>query len=241
MDLRSTGRIDFQSHTVSHPELIDLDKVMIVTGLVLPTELESPAQKPFEHGYGGYSNGTKAIEFGPDTRWIKDLCGLCHDLGPMMAFRCSVFKEVGVFDIALGLPVGGAEDIDIHHRITRACFSMAYVPEALRYHRHRRDLEGLKMQLNGYGKAYLALLTKCLILEPDLRLRILKRMLGYCFVGIPKRAVLGMLGRRGLPARFVIAEGMGALQGPWAYLRSVRSVKQQDRSYNPCLVPKLKV
>ena len=166
----------------------------------------------------------EAMRFGPGIPWKNGLYGLCHDVGPMMSFRRSVFDRVGVFDIALGSPVGGAEDIDMLHRVARAGFGMAYVPKALRYHRHRRDMEGLRKQLNGYGKAYLALLTKCFIYEPELRLKILKRVFGYSLYGIIKPAILGMLGRGKLPVSFVLAEGLGALQGIPAYLRSVKQV-----------------
>ena len=207
--------------------------VMSVSGLVLPTELETEAQRLFENGYGGYSNGTEAMRFGPGIPWKNGLYGLCHDVGPMMSFRRSVFDKVGGFDIALGSPVGGAEDIDMLHRVARAGFAMAYVPEALRYHRHRRDMEGLKKQLNGYGKAYIALLTKCFIYEPELRSKILKRTVGYSYYGIVKPAILSMLGRGSLPINFVLAEGFGALQGAWAYLHSVNHERRLNPSYNP--------
>lgn len=191
-------------------------EVMCLTGLVLPTALDTPAQRLFEEGYGGFSNGTEPKRFGPETAWKNGLYGLCHDAGPMMAFRTPVFKEVGLFDPALGLPVGGAEDIDMLHRIARAGYAIAYVPEAVRLHHHRRDYEGLRRQLAGYGQATMALLTKSFIHEPDLRLRILKRTVGYAFYGI----LTPLIGGR-LPASLVLAEGLGAVKGPWAYLRSV--------------------
>lgn len=208
-------------------------EVMCVTGLVLPTELETTAQKLFENGYGGYSNGLEPMRFGPDTAWKNGLYGLCHDVGPMMAFRRSVFDKIGVFDVALGAPVGGAEDIDILHRVARAGCGMAYVPQALRLHQHRRDCDGLRRQLAGYGQAYIALLTKCFMFEPDLRLRILKRTVGYGVHGILKPLGLAAIGRSQLPACFALAEGLGALQGTWAYLRSVRRVRRLTSTYTP--------
>lgn len=207
--------------------------VMSVSGLVLPSELDTPAQKLFEEGYGGYSNGTQPMCFGPGIPWKNGLFGLCHDVGPMMAFRSSIFQKVGGFDVALGTPVGGAEDIDMLHRVARSGSAMAYVPDALRLHRHRREYDGLKTQLAGYGKAYIALLTKCFIHEPELRSRILRRALGYGFNGIIKPFVRALTGRGRLPMDLVMAEGFGALHGISAYLRSVRNARHADPDYNP--------
>jgi len=208
-------------------------EVMSVTGLVLPAQLETPAQVIFEEAYGGYSNGSTPLRFGPGLPWKNGLYGLCHDIGPMMAFRRSIFEKVGPFDVALGVPVGGAEDIDMLHRVARTDCIMLYVPDAIRFHCHRRDLEGLRRQISGYGKAYTALLLKCFLLEPDLRRRILRRAVGYGFNAIAKPLALSLIGRGSRPAKLVIAEGIGALSGPWAYLRSVKKTRALDQSYDP--------
>ena len=39
-------------------------QIMCATGLVLPTELETPAQILFEEGFGGFSNGREPKCFG---------------------------------------------------------------------------------------------------------------------------------------------------------------------------------
>lgn len=210
--------------------------VMSVTGLVLPLELVTPAQIIFERGCGGYSNGTEALRFGPGIPWKNGLYNLCHDVGPMMAFRKEIFDRVGLFDIALGSPVGGAEDIDMLHRVARTGCTMVYLPEAIRYHRHRRDYDGLKRQIHGYGKAYMALLTKCYMLEPDQRRAILRRVVGYGFFGIAKPLLLSLVGHAPRPVDLILTEGFGAIAGPWAYRRSVRAVQAAVPSYNPSVL-----
>jgi hypothetical protein len=64
-------------------------------------------------------------------------------------------RKIGAFDTALdvGTPSGGAGDLDMFHRVLLAGGVIRYEPEALVWHQHRRDMEGLRRQLyqNGCG------------------------------------------------------------------------------------------
>jgi len=207
-------------------------RVMCVTGNVLPAELETEAQELFEFGYGGYSNGFEPLICGPGTTWQSRFYGLYHDLGFVMAFRKSVFDAVGLYDVALGAGtiIGGGEDVDIIHRIVRNGFTVAYAHDALIFHYHRPDMDSLKRQLSGYGRGYIALLTKCMICEPDIRMGLLRRACGYYVNAIIKRVIMRIFGRGKLPIKFIAAEGIGALQGPIAYLISRKRVQRAERS-----------
>jgi hypothetical protein len=82
---------------------------MAVTGLVLPAELESPAQVAFER-YGGMGKGfvpkttRRAALADRSLLWASQ-----WGVGTNMAFRRALFAEIGGFDPALdvGTPAGG--------------------------------------------------------------------------------------------------------------------------------------
>jgi GT2 family glycosyltransferase len=128
-----------------------------LTGLVLPCELEAPAQELFER-LGGFGKGFT-------RRWITShtlsnrpgdgdvlRTGPCGT-GANMAFRTSEFDRIGGFDPALGAgtPSRGGDDLEMFHRVLVAGGSLRYEPAAIVYHRHRRTLAELRSQMYGNG------------------------------------------------------------------------------------------
>jgi GT2 family glycosyltransferase len=134
--------------------------VMAVTGLVTPFELETEAQELFER-YGGFGRGYR-------RRWVQaDLSGATPVVGHLvgtgllgtganLAFRRSVFSDVGLFDPALdvGTLTGGAGDLDMLFRVLKGGWKLVYEPAALVRHRHRRSIEKLHAQLVAHGSLY---------------------------------------------------------------------------------------
>ncbi len=134
--------------------------VMAVTGLVVPLELDTEAQVWFER-YGGFGRGFQ-------RRWIRAAVtpdgvrvgalaatGLLGT-GANMAFRRSVFADVGLFDPALdvGTRTNGAGDLDMFFRVLKGGWTLVYEPAALVRHRHRRTIPELRRQIRAHGSLY---------------------------------------------------------------------------------------
>jgi len=137
-------------------------EVQAVTGLVVPYELETEAQVLFE-AQGGFGKGF-------EQKWYRanstkpmpwQLLGTGNfGTGANMAYRCSVFDEIGYFDPALdvGTVTQGAGDLEMFYRILKSGNTLVYEPRAIIRHRHRRTYEQLRKQLlnNGSVLSYFA-------------------------------------------------------------------------------------
>jgi GT2 family glycosyltransferase len=141
--------------------------VMAVTGATMPLELESDAQVAFQR-YGGFLRGFKRVVY--DAAVDDPLLAWYAGAGVNMAVRQSVFERVGLFDEALdaGTPTHAGGDFDMLRRILSEGYRIAYDPEALNWHRHRRSQAELLRQLYGYEVAGSAVMAKTLILDRDL-------------------------------------------------------------------------
>jgi GT2 family glycosyltransferase len=130
--------------------------VGLVTGLVLPAELETPAQAMFERrvSWGTELNPRLvALDHPPHGDAIFPYSCGGVGAGASMAVRRPAVEAVGGFDEALGpgSPASAGEDIDYFLRMLLGGYAIAYEPMSLAWHRHRRDLDGLGEQLEGYG------------------------------------------------------------------------------------------
>ena len=169
--LRSIG-----SRFVREPE------VAAVTGMILPVELETPAQIWYEAYYGGFS-GERT--FDPVTIVPDDVRGVMrhaqasaispdgtvrkhfaiygiggYGAGANWAVRRSAFDAVGGFDPVLGagVPARGGEDLAIFIDILWGGGRIGFEPRAVVHHRHRQTLEGLHGQLHSNGVGFTALM-----------------------------------------------------------------------------------
>jgi len=127
-----------------------------VTGLVMPAELETEAQREFEW-YGGMGKGRERRLIRGATLPARHAIGVqAVGVGANMAFRRSVFSRVGVFDEALGAGTAtlGAEDLDFFHRVLRQGLTICYEPAASVRHRHRRTVPELRRQIYANGCSY---------------------------------------------------------------------------------------
>lgn len=171
-----------------------------VTGLTLPRELQTPAQVALEDYYGGFglrtfeplshrlrlAPGPKSLlraatvdAVGDDGRLRKSFSlyatgSFGH--GANMAVRRHALRELGGFDVALGAgtPTCGGEDLAMFARLIWHGYSVGFEPGALVHHTHRRDDQGLRGQIKGYGVGWGALLLALAAEDP----RHLGRMLG---------------------------------------------------------------
>lgn len=178
-----------------------------VNGLVIPAELETPAQLRLERYYGGGGYGPALFQpvshrllrgaraslgraatvggYDDDGRLVHTFSlyaagGL--GAGANMAFRAPVLIEVGGFDerLGAGTPSRGGEDLAMFVRLARAGYSLGYEPAALVHHAHRRDDDALRRHIEGYGIGFSSLMLALVAEDP--------RHLGCMLATAPKAA-----------------------------------------------------
>jgi O-antigen biosynthesis protein len=207
--------------------------VMIVTGNVLPLELETAAQQLFE-AYGGLGRG-----FEPrivDGRWFSHFKrGVpTWTLGATAnaAFRATIFShpQIGLMDERLGpgMPSGTGEDIYLFYKVLKAGYTLIYQPNAYVWHKHRRDMSALRRQLYNYSKGYVAYHLTTLMKDHDLRalLTLAVRVPG----GHIWQILEWLCGRSSYPLSLALLEMAGHFVGPWALWQSRKRVKREGRS-----------
>ena len=139
----------------------DAPHIAAVTGLVLPAELETEAQRHFET-YWAFGRGYRRLDFGP-TFFTSDRYHGCAaweiGAGASMAFRQNVFRQIGLFDERLDVGQAGCSgDSEYWHRILSHGGTCRYEPSAVLFHYHRRDLSGLASQIFHYMRGHSAAL-----------------------------------------------------------------------------------
>lgn len=164
---------------------------MCVTGLALPSELETPAQVALEEYYGGFGprtfeavshrirapRGTSLMgratvdAIGDDSRALRSFslyAAGSFGAGANMAFRADALRELGGFDLALGAGTAtkGGEDLVMFARLAWRGHAVGFEPAAIVHHTHRRDEAALERQIKGYGVGYGALVMALLIEDP---------------------------------------------------------------------------
>lgn len=216
------------------PAFLQDDAVMAVAGFAAPVELETPAQMSFET-YGGMSGGFSRIrlqgapDWGARGLWHYVAVAL-HGSGANMAFRHSVFDQVGLFDPALdvGTPTLAGGDTEMLFRVLAHGHAMVYEPGAVVRHRHRRESVALERQIEGWGSGMFAFLTRS----------ILHFRRGWWVLGLfAARGVGSLLLRflrpRDVPRRLVLMQLRGAVAGPLRYFRARARAREIARQFGP--------
>lgn len=163
----------------------------VVTGLVLPDELETPAQIWFERYFGGFGgvrsfrrvtvalNSTdhrlacpgRINELDAKHRVLRrsSLYGVGRYVaGANMLFRKTALNRIGGFDVALGTGTAsrGGEDLAAIISVLWSGGRVGYEPSAFVFHRHRREYAELLTQLDGSGIGFTAMLTSLVRRDP---------------------------------------------------------------------------
>jgi O-antigen biosynthesis protein len=207
--------------------------VMIVTGNILPLELETAAQRLFEL-YGGLGRGLEAKIVNKDwfNQFRRGVPTWTLGATANAAFRADIFThpEIGLMYEALGpgMPSGTGEDIYLFYKVLKAGYVLVYQPTACVWHKHRRDMPALRRQLYSYSKGYVSYHLTTLLRDRD------PRALVTLAVRIPGghlwRILERLFGRSAYPLWLVCLEIAGHLAGPWALWQSTRRVKREGRS-----------
>jgi GT2 family glycosyltransferase len=207
-------------------------QIMAVTGLVLPTQLETESQFIFEKGFGGFGQGYRTKVFdSPFFNAMKNRGVPVWKVGAgaNMAFRRSVFEQVGEFDERLGAGRSGcSEDSELWYRILAAGGCCQYDPKAVVYHTHRCDLASLKQQMYQYMRGHVAALL--IQFERYQHWGNIRRL----GVALPRyylrRTLSRMLKRNQPPAEILAAEIGGCFAGVKFYLQN-RQRKLETADY----------
>ncbi len=137
-------------------------RVMAVTGLMLPAELETEAQLIFQRGSGGPGWGYRALTF--DTQFFEQMKHRGVPVwrigaGANMAFRRQAFDLVGYFDERLGAGAAGcSEDSELWYRVLAEGWLCRYEPTSVVFHYHRSNLNSLKHQMYQYMRGHVVAL-----------------------------------------------------------------------------------
>jgi glycosyltransferase involved in cell wall biosynthesis len=173
----------------------------VVTGLVLPLELENATQVWYERYFGGFG-GVRSflpvtLEINPSKTWLSSpgrinesdshhrflrrssLYGVGrYVVGANMVFRKSALERIHGFDVALGTgtPSRGGEDLAATISVLWSGGKIGYEPSAFVFHRHRREYSQLLNQLDGSGIGFTAMLTSLVRQDPRHAIAILVQL-----------------------------------------------------------------
>lgn len=209
-------------------------EVVAASGVVVPAQLDTQAQIWFEQ-FGGHSKGRgfSADLFSQATRRKQ------HPLYPLppfgvganMAFRTETLRMLGGFDEALGAgtPCQGSEDTRMFTDILLKGGAVAYWPSAVTRHFHRRDIDGLRRQMRGYGSGLTAFYTASVLAKPSAAaslLRLAPRALRDIFSSDSLRVATL---EADFPRDLLAENRRGMVAGPWLYLRGKMQARRVDR------------
>jgi GT2 family glycosyltransferase len=213
--------------------------VSAVSGLVVPLELETPAQILFEQSGNGLDRGYAPLTFeragrfrvrrrdrqdGRDEVRSLYLTGE-FGLGSNMAFRTAVLQASGGFDEALGIgtPTRGGEDLAMFVELLTAGHQIGYEPAAITEHQHRATMDELDRQIYGYGLGFTAMLTAVALRDPWHLLGLAAIAPAWVKSLRAESSAKSVNRADDYPPALARAELRGMVAGPIAYLRARRA------------------
>ncbi len=223
------------------------ENVGCVTGLVIPSELETPAQVLFEE-FGGFTKGFDqqiydlGIHRSPSS--LFPYAAGRFGTGANMAFKTDTLLKAGGFDSALGIgtPSLGADDMAAFFQVIMQGCQLVYHPSALVYHQHRRTYGELRKQMYGYGTGLTAFLMKCMFDNPSYFTDIVSKIPAGIKYAFAANSTKNQRKSSKYPHELENIERKGMLYGPIAYLVSrwrYRNAKkfflEKEWSNNPSL------
>ncbi|MDZ7697209.1 MAG: glycosyltransferase [Deltaproteobacteria bacterium] len=213
-------------------------QVMAVTGLVVPYELETKAQILFER-YGGFEKGFEFRRFQRICQNSKLSRAYLNagelGTGANMAFRLSLFYEIGGFDPSLdtGTLTCGGGDLEMLFRVIHEGYPLVYEPNAMVRHVHRRTYKALRYQIIGWGTAFVAFLMRSAMAYPEIKCKIWCFLMRW-FVGRHLiRLFKHLRGPEQIPLDLMLAELWGSLTGLFAYHKARLVSKKIESDFGP--------
>ena len=190
-------------------------RVAAVTGLTMPLELGTEAQELFEV-YGGLGRGFRRRVF-DYTMMAPSAAGIVG-AGANMAIRRELINDMHLFDAELdcGTVARTGGDAYAFYQLLVKGYQIVYTPQALVWHRHRRDYASLRKTLASYSVGGFAFLTRCWLRHGDWQAL---AVAASWFWNDHLHQLARTLGRRPgyLPLDLVLAQITAIPLGPWAY------------------------
>ncbi|MBJ7458405.1 MAG: glycosyltransferase [Thermoleophilaceae bacterium] len=206
-----------------------------VTGLVLPSAIDTDAQRWFESRGAylkGYVRRTFSLENLEDHGPLFPFEVGVYGTGANFAFRRDFLASIGGFDTSLGIgtPSGGGEDLDLFLSTLFAGGRIVYEPSAyVRHPSHSQNAE-LVRQMHGYGSGLSAVLAKRAVVGPGR-----KRLLAVLPLGVV-HLLRGFHKANGVELRSIDssailgAEIRGVFLGPARWLAGCISKRSRARA-----------
>ena len=199
-------------------------RVMCVTGLVMPLELETEAQEWFER-YSPHGRGFYRLVF--DGAKDNPLIVATVGVSASMALRKSSIDFIGLFDedLGAGTPTVGGEDCELFARILRSGYRIVYEPRALSWHRHRRTWEELQKTLQGYGIGVYAFWTRMFLVNREFSVPLLAWG-WFRYKQLPELVASLRKQPNSIPSDLLLAQLRGCISGPMAYFASRKKLEE---------------
>jgi O-antigen biosynthesis protein len=195
--------------------------VACVTSLIMPLELDTPAQVWLEQ-FGGFQKGFRRRVFdlelhrGPGALYPYNAGAFGS--GAAMAFDRRVLESAGGFDPRLAC---GGEDLDLFLHVILSGLRLVYEPAAIVWHRHPRGYRALRRTMFNYGAGLTALLTKRALTSPRGARDIALRLPAGVRYALAPASAKNAAKRPGYPRELTWRERGGMLAGPLLYARAV--------------------
>lgn len=212
-------------------------QVEVITGLVVPDEIDSEAQALFE-AYGGFGRGVERRYFrGVRGESIgQELGGAgMFGTGANMAFRRTLLDRIGYFDPALdvGTCTNGGGDLEIFFRALKNEATLVYEPKAVVRHRHRRTYSELRTQVRNNGIGFYSYLVRSIREYPNERAALRTFGLWWFWWWSLRRLARSVVRPGDFPRDLIFAELWGSLRGLGQYRRACRHVARIQAAFGP--------
>jgi GT2 family glycosyltransferase len=207
--------------------------ISAVSGLILPRELETLAQEYFENHFS-FCLGFEHHEFKIPN--IMPVMNGDVGVGASMAIRRKIINELKLFDTEMDcgtVTKSGGDTHAFYLLLSHGC-RMIYNPDAVSWHRHRREMAELKRTLFGYGVGFFVHLLRCLIQHGEIEAVYAGYLIYSYWLGKLWRSLHGDPFEP--PGELLIQFLKGSLSAPRAYIISRRRERAYLRGSNP--IPK---
>lgn len=205
-----------------------------VSGAVLPSSLTTRAELLFA-AIGGYGTDVAERDYHlsvePPPSALFPFHPKLLGTGANMAFRTETLRGLGGFDPALGAgtPARGGEDIDIAVRLLHAGHLLVRQPAAVLWHPSPSSEERLRRQMHDYGCGLAAAFTK-FASRRGTNTAMARRMVAGANYLLSPSSPRRQDRSDGFPRELTRAEWMGLVEGPAAYVASVRQCRRLERA-----------
>jgi GT2 family glycosyltransferase len=199
-----------------------------VTALIVPRELDTPAQRWLEQ-YGGFGKGYRRQVFDLDQHRPPDRLypyspGI-YGSGACMAFRTRLLRELGGFDTRLSV---GGEDLDAFLKVILAGHRLVYDPAAVAWHLHPAEYRALQRTVMRYGMALSALMTKWVMGDPAIARAIISRLPAAMSLALGPHSRKNAGKLADYPRLLTTVERAGMAAGPFVYAQSCWKARRGD-------------